>query len=287
MKYTIKHLFQLIVICLLLGSLTACACKHEFGEWTTTQEATCTDEGVLTRICTKCGEEETEAIELKEHTWEEATCIAPKTCSSCGTTEGEAAGHVWEDATCTKPKTCQACGETEGEPNGHMWTKATCTTAKTCSVCGETDGSPLGHSYSVGKCTVCGVEDPQYDKIVSALTDMERYPVYMKSQKDIMASYYDLFKLNGSTSVYADAYKTATDMYNYLDKIIKLCGNYSDLSSLKKACEDAKGNMPALPAVVSTSTMRSYISSAKSFAKQTYYSVDAAYSAACEAYGLA
>ena len=41
-----------------------------------------------------------------EHTWGEATCTAPKTCSLCGETEGEALGHTEEivagkEATCT------------------------------------------------------------------------------------------------------------------------------------------------------------------------------------------
>lgn len=40
--------------------------------------------------------------------WTEATCIAPKTCKTCGRTEGEAAGaHIW-DAEYTK---CTVCGE--------------------------------------------------------------------------------------------------------------------------------------------------------------------------------
>ena len=56
-------------------------------------------------------------------------------------------GHDWTDATCTAPKTCSVCGETEGEALGHDWTDATCTTPKTCSVCGETEGEALGHSY--------------------------------------------------------------------------------------------------------------------------------------------
>ena len=49
------------------------------------------------------------------HTWAEATCEAPKTCSVCGETEGEALGHSWVEATCEAPKTCSGCGLTEGE----------------------------------------------------------------------------------------------------------------------------------------------------------------------------
>ena len=49
------------------------------------------------------------------HEWVEATCTAPKTCKTCGATEGEALGHDWKDATTEAPKTCTRCGTTEGE----------------------------------------------------------------------------------------------------------------------------------------------------------------------------
>ncbi|MBQ9248825.1 MAG: hypothetical protein IJ179_00485 [Oscillospiraceae bacterium] len=78
-----------------------------------------------------------------EHTWVEATCTEPKTCSTCGATEGEALGHTWKDATCTEPKVCTVCGETEGDALGHTWAEATLTTPKTCTICGETEGEPL------------------------------------------------------------------------------------------------------------------------------------------------
>ena len=34
-----------------------------------------------------------------QHTWVEATCTEPKTCSECGETEGEALGHQFSEAT--------------------------------------------------------------------------------------------------------------------------------------------------------------------------------------------
>lgn len=80
-----------------------------------------------------------------EHTWAEATCTEPKTCTGCGETEGEPLGHKWKDATCTDPKTCTVCGATEGEALGHKWKDATCTEPKTCTVCGAKEGNALGH----------------------------------------------------------------------------------------------------------------------------------------------
>ena len=82
-----------------------------------------------------------------EHTWEDANCITPKTCSECSETEGEALGHTWKDATCTAPKTCSVCNETDGEALEHTWNEATCSTPKTCSVCNETVGEALEHNY--------------------------------------------------------------------------------------------------------------------------------------------
>ncbi len=112
-----------------------CACGHEHS-WT---EASCTEP----KTCSECGATEGDAL---GHDWKEATCTEPKTCSRCGATEGEALGHSWIDVTCTEPKTCSRCGATEGEALGHSWIDATCTEAKTCSICGATEGEPLGHS---------------------------------------------------------------------------------------------------------------------------------------------
>ncbi|MBO4374808.1 MAG: hypothetical protein J5829_06850 [Lachnospiraceae bacterium] len=54
-------------------------------------------------------------------------------------------GHTWVEATCTKPKTCSVCGATEGEALGHEWDENTPNyqQAKTCSRCGQTEGNPL------------------------------------------------------------------------------------------------------------------------------------------------
>ena len=95
------------------------------------------------------------------HTWKDANCVSPKTCSVCGQTEGEKAGHVWKAATCTLPKTCSICGETEGVSVGHKYSVADCIDPKVCSVCGEASGNALGHAYDGdcdGVCNRCGLE---------------------------------------------------------------------------------------------------------------------------------
>ena len=121
---------------------------------TVTKEATCTEAGTKTFTC-DCSDSYTEDIPVLSHSYKDATCTAPKTCSVCGATEGEMAEHSWKDATCTAPKTCSACGATEGTPQ-HSWKAATCTAPKTCSVCGATEGSVAEHNYQNGTCTGCG-----------------------------------------------------------------------------------------------------------------------------------
>ena len=142
-----------------IKTCTSCGTVLNLDEHTHTwNEATCT----TPKTCSVCGDTEGEA---KGHNWDAATCTAPKTCSVCGDTEGEAKGHNWDAATCTVPKTCSVCGATEGEAIGHNWDAATCTKPKTCSVCGVTEGEAPGHAWidancqSAKKCSVCGLTE--------------------------------------------------------------------------------------------------------------------------------
>lgn len=137
-----KKVVTLLLVTVMVLAVCACALFHQH----TWKDATCTEP----KTCTGCGETEGEAL---GHTWIEATCTEPKTCSACGATEGEALGHTWADATCTEPKTCTVCGATEGEVLGHSWKNATCTKPKTCSVCGATEGETLGHIWKNATCT--------------------------------------------------------------------------------------------------------------------------------------
>ena len=56
-----------------------------------------------------------------EHTWQDATCTSPRTCTSCNATEGEPLGHT-EEVVAGKEASCSEKGLTEG---------------KKCSLCGE------------------------------------------------------------------------------------------------------------------------------------------------------
>ena len=131
-----------------------CANGHNY-QVTQTTTATCVNPGITTYKCAYCEDsyEEENSLATGQHSWTDATCTAPKTCSVCGTTDGAALGHTWTDANCTTPKTCSVCSETEGNALGHKWTDANCTTPKTCSVCSETEGNALGHKWTDANCT--------------------------------------------------------------------------------------------------------------------------------------
>ena len=84
----------------------------------------------------------------------------------------EVCTHTWKDATCTEPKTCSICGKTDGDALGHSYQEAvtapTCTekgyTTHTCSRCGDsyadTYVSAAGHDWDDGVVT----KEPTYSE---------------------------------------------------------------------------------------------------------------------------
>ena len=90
-------------------------------------------------------------IPVHIHSFSNATCTVPKTCSECGATDGAALGHSWNDATCTNAKTCSSCGITDGTATGHNWSSATCTRAKYCIVCSATDVGRILRTFKIKK----------------------------------------------------------------------------------------------------------------------------------------
>ena len=91
--------------------------------------------------------------------------------------------HDWRDATCTTPKTCNTCGETEGVSREHSYSNATCTAPQICNLCGKTEGTALGHTYEKGICTVCNELNPSAkeeqlaicEEIIEDLETLETY----------------------------------------------------------------------------------------------------------------
>ncbi len=138
--------------------------EHTWGEWTVTEEATCVDEGVETRICEVCRKTETRVIEATgEHAYTavvtDPTCVdqgyTTYTCDVCGDSYVsdyvDATGEHNHVLVESKAPTC--------ELNGYEFYR--------CEVCGNEYQIILeatGHNYEDDVCTECGAEDPDANK---------------------------------------------------------------------------------------------------------------------------
>ena len=116
--------------------------NHNFGEWVTEKEATCTETGTQKRTCADCGYSETAEIAMIAHTLTHHEAVTP-TCTTTGSIEYwecSACGKKFSDADCTTEVT-----DVTLPMAAHTLTKtgakaATCTEAGnaeywTCSVC--------------------------------------------------------------------------------------------------------------------------------------------------------
>jgi uncharacterized protein YgiM (DUF1202 family) len=74
-------------------------CTHRY-HVLSRKEASCTEEGMILYSCTQCGHSYIEAVTMKDHTFRDATCTTPKTCSVCGNASGLAQGHSYTDGKC-------------------------------------------------------------------------------------------------------------------------------------------------------------------------------------------
>lgn len=116
--------------------------------------ATCTEDGnkayYVCSGCSKWFEDATGNVEITDHSsvvlghlghdWSDATCTAPKTCSRCGATEGNALGHdfavSWSSDASGHWHACSRCDAKDGEAT-HTPDReaATETDPIKCSVC--------------------------------------------------------------------------------------------------------------------------------------------------------
>ena len=121
------------------------ALGHEWGEWETVSEPTCTAEGSQKRVCARCGGEETEEIAKLAHVMTKIEYVAA-TCVGTGH------GEYYHCSTCDKYYKDEA-GTTETTPDkeelstiGHSYTWYAAKAA-TCTERGNA---------AYGKCRMCG-----------------------------------------------------------------------------------------------------------------------------------
>ena len=158
-------------------------CQHTFGDWNTTKQATCKEEGELVRVCSKCSaEEKTTVAKTNVHT-EVIDAAVSATCEESGLTEGKhcsycnkviveqtvigelghkfltyvSDGNATTEADGTKTAHCEnnGCDKTDtitdaGSrlPANHTHSYTDTVTAPTCTEQGYTTHScTCGHSY--------------------------------------------------------------------------------------------------------------------------------------------
>ena len=169
-------LFLLIIPLLLLASCASDdTCPHEYGSFQTVKVATCTENGIVSRTCALCGEEEVTEVVALPHEIVTLEAVEPS-CTSTGKTLGEACAvcatvitpqnelpmleHT-PKAIPAKAATCTAEGATDGllcavcelvltEPERIPMLDHTYTTSTVAPTCGS-------EGYTLYKCT-CGDE---------------------------------------------------------------------------------------------------------------------------------
>lgn len=153
-----RRLFVIFSLVICLCIFTSCnkekKCLKNGHEWL---EATCEKP----RTCSRCGATEGG---LDEHDWQDLKVVLKPTCyekgkkqimcAVCGKLEEVemATEHTWNKATCFAPKTCKLCGVTEGTHLEHQWGEATCKTGVICKLCKTVKDAPLPHDFVDGVC---------------------------------------------------------------------------------------------------------------------------------------
>ena len=120
---------------------------HTFGNWEITKEASCTEDGEKTRICSACGEEEVNPIPATGHKWSNA---CDTTCNVTGCDYTRATEHTYDNAC---DAICNACGYTR--VTEHIYNNAC---DEDCNACGEIR-VVYGHFYDNACdaiCNACG-----------------------------------------------------------------------------------------------------------------------------------
>ena len=158
-----------------LYDMTDVCIPHNFGAWTVTKAATCTESGISTRKCSVCSTEETmivpslghsmTAVAAKAATCTEAGHSAYWSCSRCGKFFSDAAGKT-EIA-----KDSWIINALDHDVGTRGAVAATCyisghgadTYCKRCGIvltAGVTIPATGKHTYVDGVCTTCGTRNP-------------------------------------------------------------------------------------------------------------------------------
>ena len=151
-------------------------CNHTYGDWTVERAATCKDEGIVSRICSKCGDEEFNKVSITSVHVEIIDAAVAPTCTATGLTEGKhcaVCGNVLiaqselakidHEYTDEYDANCNVCGFIREVACGHFSVTILPAKAVTCVENGFTEGKV---------CSSCE-EILQPQEIIAALGHVE------------------------------------------------------------------------------------------------------------------
>ena len=226
-----------------------CGDNHNFSEWVTIKEATCTEDGSRTRTCSACGTEETQVIKATGHSFsdwtvtKEATCTEKgsktRTCSVCQITETQdiaALGHDFGEWTVSKAATC-----TEKGSESRSCTRDGCTTVETreTNALGHNPGSEFfmnetehwkicerckekvektAHSYVGDEQCVCGYRKD--GKRIVVKNDISDVPQALKENEKLNTT--DKIKTELTTRIVAKDSKFTADNTVVMDVVLQV-----------------------------------------------------------------
>ena len=198
-----------------------------FGEWITTKETKCTENGQQERTCA-CGEKETQGIAMLDHAfgeWRtviEAKCeengLSQRFCSACNYTESksiEMTGHTEVSDSAVAP-TCAETGLTEGKH---------CSVCKTVLVAQETVWA-IPHTEVVDAavaptCTETGLTEGKHCSICkTVLVAQETVAVFHKYDDENTCSVCGDYKDKGVVFTLIDNEYSVTDYTGNAEEVI-------------------------------------------------------------------
>ena len=207
---------------------------HSYGEWVVVKEATEEAAGSKERVCSVCGNKETETIAKLDHTHKYTDTVVEPTCTEDGYTEHKCeCGHSYKDNEVKashkeeviegKEATCTEDGLTEG---------------KKCSVCNEVlveqeIVEATGHEYGDWKVT----KEPTYTQVGTREKECTHCGDKITEDVPVKADpnegkTFDKITLNGTTyAKLEEAIKAA----NNGDIIYLPSGTYSDAITINKS----------------------------------------------------
>ena len=189
--------------------------------------------------------------------------------------------HQWSEATCTTPKTCRTCGETEGGLLDHdfgAWiesVKGDCFTVETirkrnCKDCDfyETETIPPSHAYSYGICTKC--KKPIIDNITLPQS-IRRYNATLRDKNHV--SVYDVkwsdIRTLETPNTYHCIIGFAMYQFNYSSFVYA-----NDNVNLKYEITDSTGNIVLEKTTYCTLRGGSVSSFGSYYSETTYFSFE-------------